>query len=1104
MKPVIRQFASIMLFTFLLISSFASSSNAQTDNDSIRAEIHLMIEQADSLSEAALYDSAIVVGKQALGNAETEFGIEDTTSALALHRLGVYYYHKAEYDEAQVFLERALTIREKVLGPEHLDVATSLNNIGILCVDQGDYTEAEEYYKRALAIREKALGPEHAKVANSFSRLAILYWHLSKHTEALYYQEHALAIRKKIFGPEHRDVAISLNNMAAIYQDQGKYSEAEPLFKKALEIREKVLGPENKAVGETLNNIGIIYYLQGRYAEAEPYFKKALAVREKVLGPEHPVVADNLHNLMAFYWKQAKYTEAEIYLRRALAIREKVFHSNHPAVALSFQALGVLYSAQGKYAEAELFNKRALTINEKAFGPEHPRTVQSLENLGTLYGDQGKYVKAEPLFKRALAIREKVLGPEHPDIARSLNNLATFYEIQGKYTEAEQLYKRALAIGETALGPEHTDVASTLKSLATLHNNQGKYAEAEGLYMRALTIFEKAHGLEHPKVVRSLRKIALLYCSLGIFDKAITYYEKLNKSRQNFIDYAFSNASEDLKMSYIQKYPLIDHSFFSFAFLDKTIETINPALEMALKGKAIILDAVSAEKRIAYCSYDDEIRARVDRHTDICGEIATLALAGAENLEPEIYRERMRTLNNIKDSLETELSRDCAEFKDELASRRFSVEDVANALPEDGMLFEYVRYEPYDFKKVGGDEEKTGPPRYLAFTLDHAGEITLADLGDAAEIDSLISLSRKIIYNAAVEVHTVGNVIAETRLNEVTSQLYNLIFTPLEFSLNDKARIFISPDGQLSLLPFEIFPDGNGKYVIEKYNISYLSSGRDLLKFKKKPEYGNWVLAMAAPDFDLLRATMTERRDQALRKSEYTAFAYEPSRGASGCLNTRFDLLPYTKKETKSVVKTLKKKAKFDVDAYYGDKALEEVLKGMTIPPRVLHLSTHGYFCEDIDLTDNKMLENPLLRSGLVLAGANRLMDKSEENSSNVEDGILTAFEVSGLNLTGTELVTLSACETGVGEVQNGEGVYGLRRAFQQAGARTILMSLWKVPDKGTYDLMDNFYKNWAGGQTKQEAFRQSALKVMKDRRKKHGAAHPYYWGAFVLLGDPR
>ncbi|MCK4793667.1 MAG: CHAT domain-containing protein, partial [Desulfobacteraceae bacterium] len=328
-------------------------------------------------------------------------------------------------------------------------------------------------------------------------------------------------------------------------------------------------------------------------------------------------------------------------------------------------------------------------------------------------------------------------------------------------------------------------------------------------------------------------------------------------------------------------------------------------------------------------------------------------------------------------------------------------------------------------------------------------------------------------------------------------------FAPLESSLGSRTSIFVSPEGQLSLLPFEILPCPDGKYVIEKFSISYLSSGRDLLKFKKRAEPTDWALVMADPDFELSTQESTGRKNGTSIESSIAFVAPEPARGVSSCLDVPFKPLHHSKEEAESISRTLREKAELDVRAYYGGDALEEVLKSMASPPGILHLATHGYFCEDVDLATSKFLENPLLRCGLALAGANRLMDESQKGDSQTEDGVLTAFEASGLNLIGTELVTLSACETGVGEVKSGEGVYGLRRAFQHAGARTILMSLWKVPDKETRELMDHFYKNWLTGQTKMEALRQAALKVLNACRAKYGAAHPQLWGGFVLTGNP-
>jgi tetratricopeptide (TPR) repeat protein/CHAT domain-containing protein len=1113
------------------------------------AEIQRLIHEADSLAKANQLDTAIVLGNLALEGARKEFGDSDTTVAsamsvlgkcyfdqaqyapceslwskalaireeklspddpqivLSLNDLGLVYRRQGKYREAEPLYKRALAIREKTLGPEHLDVASSLHVLAVVYRNQDRYTEAEPLCRRSLAIREKALGPDHPDVASVIQELSIIYSEMGKLGEAEQLCKRAIAIREKVLGSEHPDLAMSLMELATIYKSQRKYREAEPLFKRALEIREKALGPDHPAVALSLNNMVILLVDQGRFREAEPLFKRALAIREKALGPEHPDVAMSLNNLAALYLEQAKYGEIEPLLRRAIAIWEKVLGPEHPQVTLSLTNLAILYMEQGRYSEAERLLKRGLEIREKALGPASPAVANSLNNLASLYEKQGKYTEAEPLCKQGLDIREKALGPEHPDVALSLANLADLYVSQHKYSEAEPLHLRALGIWEKDLGPGNPEVARSLDDIANLYAEQERYGEAEPLYKRAHAIIEKVLGSEHRDMAENLMHLARVNCSMGEFDEALENYQKLQTSREYFIEYVFSYASEEQKVRYLEKYPLIDQSLLSFALLHPSTESKRAALDMILRGKAAVIHAVAAEKEIAYCSYDEEIRQTAERHSEICGEIAALVLAGTEYLDPEIYRARSETLYSTKDSLETELSTFCSEFKEEMASRRFRIDDIVEALPEGTVLWEFLRYEPYDFKKAGSEKERTGPPRYLAITLDHTGTINLTDLGDAGEIDSLVSLARTKIYKARGEVFSPLVTESERSLAHVTGEIYERIFVPLEKSIGAANYIFISPDGELNLMPFEILPCPDGEFVVERFRVSYLSSGRDLLSFKKRHEPSDWALLMADPDFELSGEALARHREKTVTQPEVLSMLFEPSRGASECLESQFDPLPYSQKEIESVGRTLRKKDDLRVRFYDGGDALEEIVKGMETPPRVFHLATHGYFCGDVgegeDMAGVKMLENPLLRSGLALAGANRSRERGTEETSKGEDGILTAFEVSGLNLVGTELATLSACETGVGEVRNGEGVYGLRRSFQHAGAEAILMSLWKMPDREIYGLMDSFYRNWSEGETKQEALRQSVLKMIRDLREKYGTAHPLLWGGFVLAGNP-
>jgi CHAT domain-containing protein len=329
--------------------------------------------------------------------------------------------------------------------------------------------------------------------------------------------------------------------------------------------------------------------------------------------------------------------------------------------------------------------------------------------------------------------------------------------------------------------------------------------------------------------------------------------------------------------------------------------------------------------------------------------------------------------------------------------------------------------------------------------------------------------------------------------------------------LTGNSNVLISPDGQISLLPLEILPRPDQTYVIESIAVSYLTSGRDLLRYGEARKPSGWALLLGDPNFDLSAHELAERVESITDESHLLSYFHAPSRGVSDCLDRAFTPLHYSGKELETIAGILQERGRLAVSMYRGGDALEEILKGISDAPRVLHLPTHGWFCEDTRLSESDYATRPLLRSGLALAGANNVIaarkagaTRTPPDSLPTEDGILTAFEVSGLDLVGTELTVLSACETGVGDARNGEGVFGLRRAFQHAGSRSILMSLWKVPDDETCRLMTLFYNNWLQGESKSDALRRSALELMELTRKKYGTAHPYFWGGFVLVGDPQ
>jgi len=901
--------------------------------------------------------------------------------------------------------------------------------------------------------------------------------------------------------------ANALNQQVVKLYQQGRYSDAITVAEKALAINEKVLGAEHPKVATSLNNLAMLYYYLGEYARSKPLYLRALAIREKTLGAEHPKVALSLNNLAMLYYYLGDYARAEPLLKRALAIREKALGAEHPHVATSLNNLALLYDSLGDYTRAEPLYLRALAIDEKALGAEHPDVAQILNNLAALYYYLGDYARAEPLYLRALAIREKALGAEHPDVAQSLNNLAGLYHFLGDDAQAEPLLKRALAIREKALGAEHPDVANSLNNLAELYRKLGDYARAEPLYQRALDIYEKALGAEHPDVATSLNNLAIFNASITNFKKAHSLFKKALRIDEKLIDQAMGFTSEEQKIRFLATREGELHAFLNLVnqHLAQEPSARRDALDAWLRRKGVILEA---QKRFQEALlYTDNPEALEIFH-ELAGlrtrlSKAVFAKPGKEGAQK--YKQNIAGLEKRIDTLEAGLSRISSAYALKKKIAKADCAKTAQALPADTVLIEFAKIKILNFKDTG-KEEKWHPPHYLSFLL-YAGlpvRVGLIDLGDAAFIDHAVAEYKH-------EIKTGKDTL------EAGRKVYDAVFAPLKKELGDIKEVFLSPDGNLNLIPFEVLPGADGRFLIEDYTFCYLAAGRDAAGFGEKREKGGKALLIGDPDFDM-KAPDAANAKPAKTSQPRAGQKYLAQRSAD-MREMHFDRLPGTREEVKAIRTILGSQ---NAVLYTGRDALETVLTKAGRPPSILHLATHGFFLSDIEteaFTDKNTgmmalsaapparagkkvkIENPLLRSGIVLAGANRTLKSGQTQQSG---GIVTAEKILGLKLRGTDLTVLSACETGLGDVKAGEGVYGLRRAFTQAGTRSLVMSMWPVPDRETKELMVNFYKNITAGKMKRsQALRQAALKQMGIVKQRYGQANPLLWGAFVFMGEP-
>jgi CHAT domain-containing protein/Flp pilus assembly protein TadD len=885
------------------------------------------------------------------------------------------------------------------------------------------------------------------------------------------------------------DEAEALNEQAIQLYNAGRYAEAEPLYERVIdiEIQEQKLGKDDPAVATRLYDLAVIYDSTGCYAGAEALYKRALEIQEK-LGKDDPAVAKSLRGLALLYWETGRYAEAEPLYKRALEIWEK-FGKDDSDLALSLNNLAMLYSDTGRDAEAEPLLKRVLEIDEKAYGKDGSHVALSLNNLAMLYDATGRYAEAEPLLKRALEIQEK-LGKDDPAVAIGLVNLGGLYDDTGRYAEAEALYKRALEIQEK-LGKNHPSVAIGLKHLADLYRETGRYAEAEPLLKRALEINKKFYVKDHPYLAYELNDLAELYGSLGRHQESHRLFLRGAAIGDKTKEMTFSLLSEKQKLAYMNQKMGDVEAFLSHTVLYLTGDSkaVTDTFNTWVLWKGSVLE--SQGRYIDALIYSDNplIQEKFQELIAIRRNLARLQLSTPEQMTAEDYQKRLTELEKRNDALEAELSILSKEFSLAKQAGKVDAQKLSSLLPQDSAYLDFAKIRLYDFPTG-----KWGASHYLLFVLipDEKGEVRLLDVGETEGIDQHISAYLKEIKKEQKSDKAI--------LDREAQSLYDLIIKPVE-PLVKKKHLFVSPDGNLNIIPFEVIVTPGGQYLLENYQISYLGAGRDAVKFAQAAFKGGTSLIMADPDYNLgLEGIEKEERKLGVTEKRVRGEVSADLR------KLRFPPLHKTKKEADAIKGILETGFKQQVLNLQWEKALEEMLYAST-SPRVLHLATHGYFLQAlpepkeetrgmrftgrVDEIKALTTENPMLRSGIVLAGVNSALKEGRD------DGVVSAEKVLGLRLRGTELVVLSACETGVGDVQTGEGVFGLKRAFILSGARSMVMSLWSVPDVETVDLMTEFYSLLSKGTTKTEALRQAKLKVMENK------PNPFYWGAFVLTGSP-
>lgn len=1036
-------------------------------------------------------------------------------------------------------LEDLVSQQTKTLGALHPDLAETLHALGVVYYQQGDTERAADLLEEALAIRNKSLGPLDPAIAETLLELLAVRAAQGQWDACELLLQSLVSLQRELLGPDDLTSIGTLISLARAQSLLRRHDVAETTYLQALGRLAKTVGDDHVKTATALHGLAKNYFQCGKYAQAEKPFKKALAIREKLLGAEDQEVSESLESLAQCLASLGKDVEAEQLYKQLLRLSETSAGADSLQTADAMQSLASLYAAQGKWADAESLAKRSLEISERAVGDKGRETGNSLMSLGLLYTTQKRFSHAEPLFRRALGIYEQVLGVEHADTAIASNALGLMYWNAGNHVEADRLYRRNWKYFENTFGPDHPVTAQFLNNLAANLHFLGDYSQAAELAERAVKIHVQSLGKAHPTTAVSLVNLSVIKAAQGQWLECAELRERGQRAMRSHFYNSLTALLPDEQIAFLLgDYAIAHHSALSVGLLQAASPRIRKlSAGWLANGKAVGHAAAMQQVLLERYSALPRTSSLVAELRKVRGEIAGLSQRILVKGDSEAYQEKSIALKANEQKLVRELGGHISSLQRGIAW--LDIETVREHLQPESILIDIARFEVFDFRAKGkGYDWK--PARYVAWIVPPkgSGEIGVVDLGDAQEIEQTVHAYREAMIAAGPHNGSMPDLaeqVAEKKLMDLARPLAKMVTEPIFNAIEavvpnaNIKELVISPDAELWLVPWGALPLQDGRYTIEQFAIRTVISARDVLPSETDKAEAARSILFANPDFDLSGIAAAEATAAVIDESH--DLLQTPEAGGRAARAPTFvsrstksiekaHALPGTADEAKLVTPAIVTLTGHKPIVFDGARALEGVAKRV-MRPRVLLFATHGFFLagqtltkQDADLAKidargmrgtkavvssaGERIENSLVRCGLLLSGCNTA---PEDLPDGVEDGRLTGLEILGMDLYGTELVVLSACDTGLGKVQYGEGVAGLRQAFLLAGAESVVASLWQVTDAETADLMCGFFSNLAAKMPRPEALRQAQLEIIAERRREKGAAHPFYWAAFGITG---
>ena len=1170
------------------------------DQDDYASSFRLMRE-ASELSAKARYKEVDVLLRRVLEINRRVLGEDHHHTAACYANLASNLGDQVKHAEAEPLYRRAVEIDRRVLGPDHPDTAASINSVAYSLDQQAKYADAGPLFREALEIRRRVLGPDHQSTAGSYNNLAANLDSQGKYDEAEPLYRQALEIWRRVLGENDQYTATSYNNLGANLVQQGKDADAEPLFRRALAIWQDVLGEDHLNTASACGNLGSSLRQQGKYAEADTLYRRSLGIRRRTLGEEHPATAIGYSNLASSVREQGKYAEAEPLYRQALEIRRRTLGEDHPDTAIGYNELAVNLNRQGRYVEADDLHRRALEIRLRVLGEDHPDTAASYNNRAVNLAEQDDYAAAEPLYRQALAICRHKLGENHPNTVASYNNVASILSFQGKYAEGERLFREALEMRRQAFG-DNVDTATCYNNLASNLCKQGKNGEAVALYERALDIRRRVLGEEHPSTATTYKNVASNLNDQGKYAEAeemwIKAADAFEVARRHVALVGLDRAAFAADKSPLQPLAAVQarrgklaeayrHLEASFArgLLDElSTRQLQPLSDPEqAQEQSLVRSIVRLDGRLRdLLAPGDQAELKRERVEELERERDRLVL------ELRRFEEGLTTKYGVAagavyglDAIQKHLSPDTALLA------WVDIQSEPHAADPNGEHWACVvrsRGEPIWVKLPGGGSD--GAWTAEDNRLPDAVRTLLTDRSE----ESADRLRQLVARLSEQRLASVERCLGDTG----DSKVRHLVVLPSSWMrgipieiLTDKFTISYAPSGTL----FAWLREQRKETITKPEQLQLLALGDPNFpeppqedKQPPMPEHGLLVakvlLGSSAAKAGIRRGdVLVKYGEKNLRRPEDlmtsptddtpgtakeeialeiwregmrvvarvppgrlgVQMAKEPAPDAllaqraadqlvRGALDKYYPRLAGTRAEVEAIAGLFSKARKL-MGQEATEKALEELAESGELKQfRYLHLGTHG----ELD-TERAML------SALILADE-RSPDHLDVLVSGKPyyDGRLTAAQMARWRLD-ADLVTLSACQTALGRHAGGEGYLGFSQALLLAGARSLVLSLWKVDDTATALLMSRFYQNLLDKRDELKAPMPKAAALVEAKRGLHGLdakqvedlvkqhkltsseervgkktgpprdtvarvrpfEHPYFWSAFILIGDP-